>query len=195
MEAQELASGIGDAAEARQWLRTRLQAVGEKAGFPGVLGEALGRAWCIFPRARASPQVSIPSRPVVLPHTAHGGPRLSSSRCSATPEGGKKVLAGGQPASHSALASPAVWPLLVSSVSPLQPSPPVPLFLQTLPNLASSAPSPSLWPGVTRTAGTRTASVSSRLGPSWHPPPPPRAASWSCHLPPEQALSRAGGGA
>ncbi|OWK14538.1 hypothetical protein Celaphus_00001019, partial [Cervus elaphus hippelaphus] len=33
-EAQELASGIGDAAEARQWLRTKLQAVGEKAGFP-----------------------------------------------------------------------------------------------------------------------------------------------------------------
>lgn len=32
-EAQELASGIGDAAEARQWLRTKLQAVGEKAGF------------------------------------------------------------------------------------------------------------------------------------------------------------------
>lgn len=41
-EAQELASGIGDAAEARQWLRTKLQAVGEKAGFPGVLGEVLG---------------------------------------------------------------------------------------------------------------------------------------------------------
>nr|XP_023509258.1 phosphoinositide 3-kinase regulatory subunit 5 isoform X1 [Equus caballus]XP_023509259.1 phosphoinositide 3-kinase regulatory subunit 5 isoform X1 [Equus caballus]XP_023509260.1 phosphoinositide 3-kinase regulatory subunit 5 isoform X1 [Equus caballus] len=39
-EAQELASGIGDAAEARQWLRTKLQAVGEKAGFPGVLGTA-----------------------------------------------------------------------------------------------------------------------------------------------------------
>ncbi|XP_027423493.2 phosphoinositide 3-kinase regulatory subunit 5 isoform X3 [Zalophus californianus] len=39
-EAQELASGIGDAAEARQWLRTRLQAVGEKAGFPGVLDTA-----------------------------------------------------------------------------------------------------------------------------------------------------------
>ncbi|XP_062072505.1 phosphoinositide 3-kinase regulatory subunit 5 [Lepus europaeus] len=36
-EAQELASGIGDAAEARQWLRTKLQAVGEKAGFPAVL--------------------------------------------------------------------------------------------------------------------------------------------------------------
>uniref|UniRef100_A0A452RM14 Phosphoinositide 3-kinase regulatory subunit 5 n=1 Tax=Ursus americanus TaxID=9643 RepID=A0A452RM14_URSAM len=40
VEAQELASGIGDAAEARQWLRTRLQAVGEKAGFPGVLDTA-----------------------------------------------------------------------------------------------------------------------------------------------------------
>uniref|UniRef100_A0A8I5N6H7 Phosphoinositide 3-kinase regulatory subunit 5 n=1 Tax=Papio anubis TaxID=9555 RepID=A0A8I5N6H7_PAPAN len=39
-EAQELASGIGDAAEARRWLRTKLQAVGEKAGFPGVLDTA-----------------------------------------------------------------------------------------------------------------------------------------------------------
>ncbi|XP_032695701.1 phosphoinositide 3-kinase regulatory subunit 5 isoform X1 [Lontra canadensis] len=39
-EAQELASGIGDAAEARQWLRARLQAVGEKAGFPRVLDTA-----------------------------------------------------------------------------------------------------------------------------------------------------------
>ncbi|XP_059989940.1 phosphoinositide 3-kinase regulatory subunit 5 isoform X1 [Lagenorhynchus albirostris] len=39
-EAQELASGIGDAAEARQWLRTKLQAVGEKAGFPGALDTA-----------------------------------------------------------------------------------------------------------------------------------------------------------
>ncbi|XP_036078436.1 phosphoinositide 3-kinase regulatory subunit 5 isoform X2 [Rousettus aegyptiacus] len=39
-EAQELASGIGDAAEARRWLRTKLQAVGEKAGFRGVLDTA-----------------------------------------------------------------------------------------------------------------------------------------------------------
>ncbi|XP_044939307.1 phosphoinositide 3-kinase regulatory subunit 5 isoform X3 [Mustela putorius furo] len=39
-EAQELASGIGDAVEARQWLRARLQAVGEKAGFPSVLDTA-----------------------------------------------------------------------------------------------------------------------------------------------------------
>ncbi|XP_058415712.1 phosphoinositide 3-kinase regulatory subunit 5 isoform X2 [Diceros bicornis minor] len=39
-EAQELASGIRDAAEARQWLRTKLQAVAEKAGFPGVLDTA-----------------------------------------------------------------------------------------------------------------------------------------------------------
>ncbi|KAM6164921.1 phosphoinositide 3-kinase regulatory subunit 5 isoform 2-T2 [Rhynchocyon petersi] len=39
-EAQELASGIRDAAEARQWLRTKLQAVGEKAGFLGVLDTA-----------------------------------------------------------------------------------------------------------------------------------------------------------
>lgn len=51
-EAQELASSIGDAAEARQWLRTKLQAVGEKAGFPGVLGEALGRAGRVFPTAK-----------------------------------------------------------------------------------------------------------------------------------------------
>ncbi|XP_004684655.1 PREDICTED: phosphoinositide 3-kinase regulatory subunit 5 [Condylura cristata] len=36
-EAQELAAGIGDATEARQWLRTKLQAVGEKAGFSDVL--------------------------------------------------------------------------------------------------------------------------------------------------------------
>lgn len=55
-EAQELASGIGDAAEARQWLRTKLQAVGEKAGFPGVLGEAPGRAGCIFPWPVPGPQ-------------------------------------------------------------------------------------------------------------------------------------------
>ncbi|KAK2111160.1 Phosphoinositide 3-kinase regulatory subunit 5 [Saguinus oedipus] len=39
-EAQELASGIGDATEARRWLRTKLQAVGEKAGFPAVLDTA-----------------------------------------------------------------------------------------------------------------------------------------------------------
>ncbi|XP_052614147.1 phosphoinositide 3-kinase regulatory subunit 5 isoform X3 [Peromyscus californicus insignis] len=39
-EAQELASGIGDAAEARRWLRTQLKAVGEKAGFPGILDTA-----------------------------------------------------------------------------------------------------------------------------------------------------------
>lgn len=50
-EAQELASGIGDAAEARQWLRTKLQGVGEKAGFAGVLGEALGRVGPTFPIA------------------------------------------------------------------------------------------------------------------------------------------------
>lgn len=41
-EAQELASNIRDATEARQWLKTKLRAVGEKAGFRGVLGEALG---------------------------------------------------------------------------------------------------------------------------------------------------------
>jgi hypothetical protein len=51
-EAQELASGIGDAAEARQWLRTKLQAVGEKAGFAGIVGEALeqwGSTWSPHP--------------------------------------------------------------------------------------------------------------------------------------------------
>lgn len=48
-EAQELASGIGDAAQARQWLRTKLKAVGEKAGFPEVLGEAWDRG-AHFPR-------------------------------------------------------------------------------------------------------------------------------------------------
>ncbi|XP_006863480.1 PREDICTED: phosphoinositide 3-kinase regulatory subunit 5 isoform X2 [Chrysochloris asiatica] len=39
-EAQELASGIGDAAEARPWLRTKLWAIGEKAGFSGILDTA-----------------------------------------------------------------------------------------------------------------------------------------------------------
>ncbi|XP_039087468.1 phosphoinositide 3-kinase regulatory subunit 5 isoform X2 [Hyaena hyaena] len=48
-EAQELASGIGDAAEARQWLRTKLQAVGEKAGFPGVLDTAKPGRLCTIP--------------------------------------------------------------------------------------------------------------------------------------------------
>ncbi|VFV44933.1 phosphoinositide 3-kinase [Lynx pardinus] len=48
-EAQELASSIGDAAEARQWLRTKLQAVGEKAGFPGVLDTAKPGKLCTIP--------------------------------------------------------------------------------------------------------------------------------------------------
>ncbi|XP_066220954.1 phosphoinositide 3-kinase regulatory subunit 5-like [Saccopteryx leptura] len=39
-EAQETACHIRDSAEARQWLRAKLQAVGEKAGFPGVLDPA-----------------------------------------------------------------------------------------------------------------------------------------------------------
>ncbi|XP_058139474.1 phosphoinositide 3-kinase regulatory subunit 5 [Dasypus novemcinctus] len=39
-EAQELAASIGDAAEARQWLSTKLQAVGERAGFPSVSDSA-----------------------------------------------------------------------------------------------------------------------------------------------------------
>ncbi|XP_024420724.1 phosphoinositide 3-kinase regulatory subunit 5 isoform X1 [Desmodus rotundus] len=39
-ETQELASGVGDAAEARQWLGTKLRAVAEKAGFPDVLDTA-----------------------------------------------------------------------------------------------------------------------------------------------------------
>lgn len=58
-EAQELAARIGDAAEARKWLRTKLKAVGEKAGFPGVLGEALGRGPRSRPAAPA-PAVSGP---------------------------------------------------------------------------------------------------------------------------------------
>lgn len=62
-EAQELASGIGDAAEARQWLRTKLQAVGEKAGFRGVLGKALGRVGPTFPIA-SSGSLSEQSRSV-----------------------------------------------------------------------------------------------------------------------------------
>lgn len=36
-EAQELATGIRDAVEARQWLRTKLQEVGEKANFSDVI--------------------------------------------------------------------------------------------------------------------------------------------------------------
>ncbi|KAM9596778.1 phosphoinositide 3-kinase regulatory subunit 5 isoform 2-T7 [Trichechus inunguis] len=39
-DAQELASRTRDAAEARQWLRTKLQEVGEQAGFPGILDTA-----------------------------------------------------------------------------------------------------------------------------------------------------------
>lgn len=62
-EAQELASGIGDAAEARQWLRTKLKAVGEKAGFPEVLGEALGQGGPLSPWPALAPTVSSPGRP------------------------------------------------------------------------------------------------------------------------------------
>lgn len=75
-EAQELASGIGDAAEARQWLRTKLQAVGEKAGFPGVLGEAPRRAGPLFPTACPSSQVSSPVGLGVLLHTVSQGHRF-----------------------------------------------------------------------------------------------------------------------
>ncbi|XP_075415251.1 phosphoinositide 3-kinase regulatory subunit 5 isoform X2 [Tenrec ecaudatus] len=53
-EAQELASGVGEAAEARQWLRTKLRAVGEKAGFLGILDtESPGKLYTIpIPVAR-----------------------------------------------------------------------------------------------------------------------------------------------
>ncbi|KAB0401779.1 hypothetical protein E2I00_019992, partial [Balaenoptera physalus] len=61
-EAQELASGIGDAAEARQWLRTKLQAVGEKAGFLGALDEGSGLA-----DLKASTQPSPPAPPSPVP--------------------------------------------------------------------------------------------------------------------------------
>ncbi|XP_038598027.1 phosphoinositide 3-kinase regulatory subunit 5 isoform X3 [Tachyglossus aculeatus] len=39
-EAQEAASGSGDPAEARQWLSRRLQAIGERAGFPRISEKA-----------------------------------------------------------------------------------------------------------------------------------------------------------
>ena len=93
-EAQELASSIGDAAEARQWLRTKLQAVGEKAGFPGVLGEALGRAG----RARlAHGQVSIPAGRWVCSIQSFGDPRLSlpGVRAGRPWQERKRVLPGG----------------------------------------------------------------------------------------------------
>ncbi|XP_028912839.1 phosphoinositide 3-kinase regulatory subunit 5 isoform X3 [Ornithorhynchus anatinus] len=42
-EAQEAASGSGDPAEARQWLSRRLQAIGERAGFPRIAEKAPAR--------------------------------------------------------------------------------------------------------------------------------------------------------
>lgn len=78
-EAQELASGIGDAAEARQWLRTKLQAVGEKAGFPGVLGEALG----VRPRPPVAPQLPRRAARLGLLRIIIQGPRFSDTSCSA----------------------------------------------------------------------------------------------------------------
>ena len=78
-EAQELASGIGDAAEARQWLRTKLQAVGEKAGFPGVLGEALG----VRPRPPMAPQLPRRAARLGLLRMIIQGPRFSDTSCSA----------------------------------------------------------------------------------------------------------------
>lgn len=110
-EAQELASGIGDAAEARQWLRTKLQAVGEKAGFPGALGEALGgethfpcgpgsppgeqprSAWCFCftssfrdPGSLTPPGSSIPEGAVPICRVRVGLPRSPLGR----PGGGGK---------------------------------------------------------------------------------------------------------
>lgn len=74
-------------------------------------------------------------------------------------------------------------------------------FLQIQQNSASSAPSPSLSPGATPTAGTRTALVSSRLGPRGAHPSGlgslPAHLCSSLHSPPalrpEQALGRAEG--
>lgn len=78
-EAQELASGIGDAAEARQWLRTKLQAVGEKAGFPGVLGEVLG----ISPHPPVAPQLPRRAARLGLLRVIIQRPRFSNTSCSA----------------------------------------------------------------------------------------------------------------
>lgn len=136
-EAQELASGIGDAAEARQWLRTKLQAVGEKAGFPGVLGKALGRAGCVLTGVCSSPQVSnlrqnsssAPCSPwgtqapfIPMPHQPRGPVSASlhwqgwlSIRWPPLWEQGKTALAGGQPLPPSASAGPRCawrWSLL-----------------------------------------------------------------------------------
>lgn len=99
-EAQELASGIGDAAEARQWLRTKLQAVGEKAGFPGVLGEALGVGPTpipvpvpvpvpILPPPIPAPQVSQPGGSA--PHSHSGTQVLWQLLVPSSPEGAVPV--------------------------------------------------------------------------------------------------------
>lgn len=75
-EAQELASGIGDAAEARQWLRAKLQAVGEKAGFAAVLGKALGSVGPPFPSSAVALGVSSPGWPGSSSHS-HSGTHIS----------------------------------------------------------------------------------------------------------------------
>lgn len=75
-EAQELAAGIGDAAEARQWLRTKLKAVGEKAGFPSVLGEALGQGGPLSRSPALAPTVSSPGRPGGSAPHSHSGTTL-----------------------------------------------------------------------------------------------------------------------
>lgn len=88
-EAQELAAGIGDVAEARQWLRTRLQAVGEKAGFPSISGKAWGRT--TLPASPLPPLIlSVhTSRPgssaAALSHRAFQWPGSSVSGCSWSP--------------------------------------------------------------------------------------------------------------
>lgn len=79
-EAQELAGGIGDAAEARQWLRTKLKAVGEKAGFPDVLGEALGQGGPRSPWPALAPTMSSPGWPGgSAPHSHLGTALLNMS--------------------------------------------------------------------------------------------------------------------
>ena len=71
-ETQELASGVGDAAEARQWLGTKLRAVAEKAGFPDVLGEALRIGGPTFPSSTLAPTVGRPGQPAALLHSHSG---------------------------------------------------------------------------------------------------------------------------
>lgn len=76
-ETQELASGIGDTAEARQWLGTKLRAVAEKAGFPDVLGEALGIVWPTFPSSTLAAPVGRPGQPGDSAPQSHSGTHVA----------------------------------------------------------------------------------------------------------------------